>query len=878
MSRKGLIMSTILIVDGNSIINRAFYGQGRQGQLTSPDGTPTGAVYTFITMLMRYYEEYKPTHIAVAFDRKEPTFRHKLFKEYKAQREGMPEDLAVQMPMLKACLEALNIYQIERIGYEADDIIGSLVKQCSTECEVLILSGDRDDFQLLSENVKQIYPKKGGKTILYTPELLEEEFGIRPDQVVDFKALMGDTSDNIPGIKGIGDKTARKLLIEYGDLDTIYAHADKVKGAVGKNLREGKDLAYLSQDLARIDTNMDLEFTLDEMLVESPDQEKTFKLFSELGFKSLISRFGLENTLEEITTTQLPEWTLYRAEITQLKDISRQDFYLWFQLHENSQTFTLMLGYEGDKEWEFYIETNKTIENIREILQELHNKNNTIHCYDWKTLSKSISYYPLRHIVDLHIASYLVGFEVAGKTLAEVYTLVLRENVFHTEQIIEAFSGNLDASEVQGIHEIFMMLKLYEEVEARLIEKELKTLAEEIEYPLASVLGKMEARGVRVDMDILQGLGENFRAKAKRLQEEIFIEAGHDFNINSPMQLGEVLYEEMGIQTGKKTATGNYSTAASELERMAPFHPIIQKVLDYRTVSKLDSTFIQGLAKEIQTDGRIHTSFHQTLTTTGRLSSSEPNLQNIPIREDDGRQIRKAFVASPGYVLIDADYSQVELRLLAVLANEESLIDAFKHNADIHKRTASSIFGIPEEEVNPDQRAAAKTVNFSIIYGISDFGLSQDLNISRQEAKEYIEGYYAIYKSVGPYMESLKQFGREHGYVETYFGRRRYIPELTAKNYNVRSFGERAAMNAPIQGTAADIMKIAMINTEKALRDEDLDAHILLQVHDELLLEAKEDVREKVLAILKREMENAANLDIPLEVEVKTAKNWYESK
>lgn len=868
-------MYKLLLVDGNSIINRAFYGQGRQGQLTAPDGTPTGAVYTFFSILLRFYEEFEPTHIAVAFDRKEPTFRHERYAEYKAKREGMPEDLALQMPILKNCLDALNIFAIEQIGYEADDIIGTLANRCADQCHVYILSGDRDDFQLLNENVSQIYPQTGGRMTLYTPEVLQEQHNLRPDQIVDFKALMGDSSDNIPGVKGIGEKTASKLLAEYDNLDALYQHADEIKGAVGNKLRAGKDLAYLSQELARIDTNMDLKFDFDEMKIKSPDQNKAYSVFSELGFKSLMKRFGIEEVEVQLDLLTLPNFKLIDESFEKsMQELENTELY--FSYFENDNEYSLFLLRAENQEFSVYMTTLEDLEAVRSVLKGLNARNNTILCYDWKTIAKAFSYYPNSHIIDLHIAAYLLSYDVNGKSLLDLYQLVLSEEAIVLEQVKFKEKDALSKPQKQAIIDLFNMFKLYSTLEDELISKELKSLAEEIDYPLASVLASMESRGILMDKDVLTTLGDTFQAEAERLEKEIYSQAGLEFNINSPKQLGTVLFENLGFAAGKKTASGNYSTAASELERLAPMYPIVQDILDYRTVSKLDSTFIQGLIKEIDQTGRIHTTFHQTLTTTGRLSSSDPNLQNIPMRENQGRQIRKAFVASPGYVLLDADYSQVELRLLAILANDETLIAAFEEGADIHKRTAASIFNKNEEDVTADERAAAKTVNFSIIYGISDYGLSQDLGISRKEAKQYIEGYYDLYNNVAPYMDRLIAFGKENAYVETYFGRRRYIPELTAKNFNVRKFGERAAMNAPIQGTAADIMKIAMIKMQDAIIENEIDAHILLQVHDELLLEVKEEDLERASSLLKETMEGAANLSIPLEVEVSHAKNWFD--
>ncbi len=878
-------MSKLLLVDGNSIINRAFYGQGRSGQLTAPDGTPTGAVYTFINMLLRYKAEFEPSHIAVAFDRKEPTFRHERYADYKANRTGMPEDLAVQMPILKSCLEALNVTMLEQAGYEADDIIGTVATKIAPHAQVYILSGDRDDFQLLTDRVWQIYPKTGGQMVLYTPESLEEEFGLRPDQIVDYKALVGDSSDNIPGVKGIGKVSAMKLLDQYDDLDTIYAHADEIKGALGNKVRDGKEDAYLSQELATIDCAMPIDLDLEAMEIRPVHAEKLFREFNALGFNSLIERFDLVEEGSVSNNVDLPPYSLQILTVDQCLDrlnnfSPETPLFLTYLLEEDRVTvIPAYLGDDGEGGRLNYLAlvADFTYEELHKLLESIYSRGLTLVTYEAKALAKAADFYPLERWEDLMVTAYLLGYEVHNKTLAETYNLILGE-AMHFSQGLQEEEKDLSEKQIDLLAEALALAELYKTLSPDLAEKKLEEMAEKMDYPLVSVLAGMEKRGILVDRDCLHALGESFRSTAEKLEDEIFREAGRSFNINSPKQLGQVLYEDMGITPGKKTASGNYSTAASELERLAPFYPIVSMVLDYRTVSKLDSTFIQGLDKEIASDGRIHTTFHQTLTTTGRLSSSDPNLQNIPMRDDLGRQVRKAFIPTPGYVLIDADYSQVELRILAALSEDENLLDAFHDKADIHKRTATSIFGVREDQVTPAQRSAAKTVNFSIIYGISDFGLAQDLKITRKEAKAYIESYYDHYSKVKPYMDSLIAFAYDHGYVETYFGRRRYIPELQMKNFNVRKFGERAAMNAPIQGTAADIMKLAMIRAEKAIRDLNLDAGLLVQVHDELLMEVREDQANQAVELLKDAMEGAVDLGVALPVDIKVASNWYESK
>lgn len=873
-------MPSLMIIDGNSIINRAFFGLGQGGRLTAPDGTPTGAVYTFLNMFLRYFNEYQPTHICIAFDRPEPTFRHKRYEDYKATRKGMPEELAVQMPILKSCLEALRIYNVEKAGYEADDIIGTFAARYgSKELPVYILSGDRDDFQLLNENVTQIYPQNRGETTVYTPELVFEKMGVRPDQVVDLKALMGDSSDNIPGVKGVGEKTAVKLLQEFDTLESVLANLEEIKGSVAAKLRDGVENARLSRELARIDTDVPLEVDLTDLVLQEWDRPKLLQQFRSLGFQTMINRFGLDQVAEEDASEadSNGDWELKQISFEESLPEGKLSRLAVVLLEGEGENKRLLLAGMAEKpELRLFPEADS--KQITAYLAKLIGQNHTLLAYDWKMLFKQLDFYPAEQTFDISVAAYLAGFDSDAKTLAEVYSQVLGRAM--TEASVP--SGSLDTTLIEAIlpacQTALAQLEAAQVLEDILRERKLLDLAKQVEFPLIAILAGMEKRGVRVEAEILAELGREFNIQAAELEQNIFAAVGHSFNINSPKQLGVVLFEELGISKGRKTATGAYSTAASELEKLAPFYPVIQDVLAYRRVTKLDSTFIQGLTKEIQADGRIHTTYHQTLTATGRLSSSDPNLQNIPMREAEGRQIRRAFLPAEGYVFLDADYSQIELRLLAVLSGDADLLDAFARNQDIHTRTAASIFGIPESEVRPEQRAAAKTVNFSIVYGISDFGLAQDLQISRQEAHQYIEGYHSQYESVKPYMEGLVDFGRDHGYVETYFGRRRYIAELESKNGNVRKFGERAAMNAPVQGTAADIMKIAMIRTQEALDAAGLDAKILLQVHDELLLEVRSDQATQASEILQQAMEGAADLPIPLVAEVKAGNNWYECK
>lgn len=871
-------MNRFMLIDGNSIINRAYFGQGTSGQLTSPDGTPTGAVYTFLTMLLRYMDEYDPTHMAVCFDRPEPTFRHEKYTEYKANRTGMDDDLAVQMPILKSCLEAMNIFSYEKISYEADDLIGTMAKKFSNQSHVYILSGDRDDFQLLTDKVSQIYPQSRGQTTLFTPESLEEKYQLRPDQVVDFKALMGDSSDNIPGVKGVGEKTALKLLLEFDTLDNLYQNTDKLKGAVKKRIEEGKDLAYLSQELAKIDCDVPLDFDFEQLEIQAWDKSRLQEQFKALGFQSFIKRFKLDES-DEGADSKIPSWSLHRTTINSIDYDSFSHADLYYYLVSSDESWTLALAKEVDKKIGIYLFDETSIDRIRACTETLHQNHAILHAFQWKEMLKNLDFYPLTNLVDTQVAAYLAGFESHNKDIEQMYQLVMGQTLYSPDSVMKtAKNDGLSETEVLTISFLLAQVEVEKKLETLLIEREIIGLAHEIEFPLVALLAKMERQGITVDSKILEDLGEDFRSQIAGLEHKIYDAAGREFNISSPKQLGEVLFEDLEIKSVKKTSTGNYSTAASELEKLSAFYPIVEDVLNYRRLTKLESTYVQGLLKEIQEDGKIHTSFNHTLTSTGRLSSADPNLQNIPAKEEEGRQIRKAFIASEGCIFIDADYSQIELRLLAALSEDKELMDAFLHDGDIHRRTAASIFSKDASDVTPAERNAAKTVNFSIVYGISDFGLSEDLKITRKEAKEYIDGYHRLYANVKPYMDGLIEFAHEHGYVTTLFGRRRYIPELKAKNHNVRKFGERAAMNAPVQGTAADIIKLAMINTEKAFRAENIQAQIIIQVHDELLVECAIDEKEKAMEILQREMENAAKLPVPLKVEIQAAKNWFESK
>lgn len=871
-------MNKILLVDGHSIAYRAFYGQARSGQLTAPDGTPTGAVYTFINMLLKFIDQTKPTHISVLFDTADPTFRTGAYAAYKANRSKMPDDLIVQMPIISKILETMNIKVISKSGYEADDLIGTLsLKFADENNHVYILSGDRDDLQLLSENISQIYPGQRGKTTIYTPEKVKEDYGIEVSQIVDMKALMGDSSDNIPGVKGIGEKTAIKLLQEYSNLDEIYNNLELIKGSNKKKLETGKEVAYLSYDLAKIDRNVEIDCTLDNIAKQNPNKDELSDIFIKLGFSSLVNKFDLEDIVESKIDHKRQNVKVFELDKNKLFEEFKDSAFVIFNLvkSKNNEIYNISLNNTEDH---IFVATLSK-EEVRELIIDLKKQGIVLVAYDWKLLFKELDLFLSNNIVDLSILTYLLNYEVDGKTASEIFSTVMNREILLVNVVEDKLDKlKLDKDTLDVISLASESMDLYEKLNVDCNEKDLIDLAENIEFPLISVLAKMEVLGVKVDADILKSLGDEFEKISEELANRIYAEANYKFNINSSKQLAEVLYEKMGIVASKKTPSGAYSTAADVLEDLAVAYPIVSDVLNYRKVTKLQSTFTDGLIKEIAADGRIHSIFHQKLTSTGRLSSSNPNLQNIPSRDEEGRKIRKAFVPKPGYKFIDADYSQIELRLLAELSGDETLLSYFKNDKDIHTETAASIFKIPAEEVSHLQRSMAKTVNFSIIYGISAFSLSKDLKISVKAANDYIDAYYDLFSEVKPYMQSLIIFAYEHGYVETYFSRRRYIPELKEKNFNKRKFGERAAMNAPIQGTAADIMKLAMIKLSQAIKTAKLDAEILIQVHDEVLIEVKEEDLETCQKLVKEVLESVIDFKVPLKVDVQTGENWYESK
>ena len=898
-------MGKLVLVDGNSILNRAFYGIMGSKMLTTKDGTPTNAVYGFLAILFKIIDDIKPEFLVVAFDKKGPTKRHKMYDGYKANRKAMPDELACQMPIIKDVLRAMNIDIIEKEGYEGDDILGTLSVFGERQgLEVTILSGDRDTFQLATDKVTIRIPRtKMGKTEEedFNREKVKEVYGIEPKQLIEVKGLQGDTSDNIPGVPGIGEKTALKLIQEYSSIENLYSEIEKgqapdVKGKTRERIIENKDLAILSKELGTIDVNSPIEENLEEFKLEEWNNEEVLKLFKELNFNRYIERFHLTEGISEVPEEQEEKFEIKEISIEELKSkINQELFYKFSTIEENKDEY--IIKNKIDKIYAYFKDENTVyFSNIlgkENILKEIFEDGN-IKKYGYKTstdylLLKQLGITTKGIVYDAEIAVYDLDPSNMKYKMEDVAYQYLDFSIeeyikglgIKKEEQINLFEENSKSNEYENTLNAlnaYLIQKLYEKTI-----KEIKNLNEmdlfnNIEMPLVEVLAEMQYEGIKIEKDKLESFGVELKQNIDELTKEIYDLSGQEFNINSTKQLGEILFEKLKLPVVKKTKTG-YSTDVDVLEKLKSEHPIIEKILEYRSLTKLNSTYVEGLKPYInKVTGRIHSYFHQTITATGRISSTEPNLQNIPTRIELGKRLRKAFVPKEGYVFIDADYSQIELRVLAHISQDENMINAFKHDEDIHKQAASNVFNVPIEEVTKEQRSHAKAVNFGIVYGISDFGLGEQIGVSRKKAKDYINQYLEKYSGIKKFMDDIVEKAKEQGYVETLFNRRRYIPELKSKNFNIRQFGSRVAMNTPIQGTAADIMKIAMINVYKKLKEEKLESKLILQIHDELLIEAKEDEKERVKNILQSCMENAIKLDVPLKAEVSEAYNWYELK
>lgn len=867
----------IVLIDGHSILNRAFYGVP---DLTNADGLHTNAVYGFLNIMFRILDQEKPEYLTVAFDVHAPTFRHEMFEEYKGTRKPMAEELRQQVPVIKEVLQAMGVKIIEKAGLEADDILGTISRMSERRgLEVSVISGDRDLLQLATEHVKIRIPKtKKGQTEIedYYAEDVLNAYQVTPTEFIDLKALMGDTSDNIPGLPGVGEKTATKIITEYHSIENAHEHASELKPPrASKAIIEHWDLAVLSKTLATIKLDAEIDYEFADAKLGNLYTDEAYVYFQKLQFKNLLGRFEtselsnkIEDAFETITNKEKAEQIF-----TDAAKAERVGIALCKNTEDVLPLFADLAEFAGialccSDEHVYYIKTGNDISSawLKEQTVQLVEKNECCIFFDVKNAMGELGSLPVSHCFDGTIAAYLLNplkSDYTGEDVARERLNLLIEDKLpdDSKACYEAYTGWKAAPILQE----------------QLKENNMWKLFVDVEMPLVETLYDMEQCGVRVEADELKAYGEKLGVRIHELEQEIYEEAGEIFNINSPKQLGVILFEKMGLQGGRKTKTG-YSTAADVLEKLAPEYPIVAKILEYRQMAKLKSTYADGLAGFIQADGRIHGKFHQTITATGRLSSAEPNLQNIPVRMELGRLIRKVFIPEDGFVFVDADYSQIELRILAHCSGDDMLINAYRQAQDIHRITASQVFHVPFDEVTDLQRRNAKAVNFGIVYGISSFGLSQDLSISRKEAAEYIDQYFLTYPGIKTFLDNTVASAREHGYVETLFGRRRPMPELKSSNYMQRSFGERVAMNAPIQGTAADIIKVAMIGVSRRLKEKQMKSRLVLQVHDELLIETYIPELEQVEEILKEEMERAADLKVPLLVDMHTGNNWYEAK
>lgn len=878
----------IVLIDGHSILNRAFYGLP---DLTNSEGLHTNAVYGFLNILFRTLEEEQPQYLAVAFDVHAPTFRHQMYADYKGTRKPMPSELREQVPMLKEVLRAMDIELVEKAGYEADDILGTLAERCEKEgMEVTVVSGDRDILQLASDRIMIRMPKTvRGKTTIenYHAKEVLERYQVEPKQIIELKALMGDTSDNIPGIPGVGEKTATKLIVEYGSIENAYVHVEEIRPNKAKeSLKNNYDLAVMSKKLATIDTNAPVECDLEHAKIRNLYTEEAYEMFRRLDFKNLLGRFDSAAVKEQDSLFIRVETDLEEAEAL-LKQAAVQPA-VGLELLESTahEILGLAVAWEKDGEPEVcYIPASETVTVgfLKEKTEELFAAVEKVCVMDIKKLLKNVKNIRPEQIFDAGIAAYLLNplkntytYDDLAKEYLQVY-LPSTEEIFDTAKLPDLSAVSDELAGCYAGNMAYAVYRVREIMEQRLEAEGMSRLYQEIEIPLAFTLADMEDAGIRVEAEELKAYGERLQVRIGELEEKIYQEAGETFNINSPKQLGVILFEKLQLPGGRKTKSG-YSTAADVLEKLAPDHPIVSDILEYRQLAKLKSTYADGLSAFIGPDGRIHSTFNQTITATGRISSTEPNLQNIPVRMELGRLIRKVFLPADGCVFIDADYSQIELRVLAHMSGDEKLIAAYRQAEDIHRITASEVFHVPFDEVTPLQRRNAKAVNFGIVYGISSFGLSQDLSISRKEAQQYIEKYFETYPGIKGFLDGCVEQAKEQGYSVTMFGRRRPVPELKSSNFMQRSFGERVAMNAPIQGTAADIIKIAMIRVNERLKREQLRARLLLQVHDELLIEAPLEEVDQVQRILEEEMTHAADLKVKLEIDMHTGNSWYEAK
>lgn len=880
----------LIIIDGNSIINRAFYALP---DMTNSEGLHTNAVYGFTRMLFKIIDDYKPTHISVAFDKKAPTFRHKEYADYKAGRKKMPDELGQQLQPLKELLDTFNIHRMEMAGYEADDLIGTVAKMGEdNDFEVYIVTGDKDAIQLASNKTTTLITKKGvGEVEEYNYDSVVERYEMTPTQFIDLKGLMGDKSDNIPGVPGIGEKTGIKLIKEFSSIENIIENIDQLKGSVKKKIEENKEQAIFSKKLATIIRDVPIEISLDELSYGDYDKKAVIEEFKKFGFTTLIKQVLAmddiegESTVEEkieLKISHLDNVLEFKKEVEKTNKLFIKTVSKVGNILEQNLMYVFL---SADGENIYYI-NDEELELIKDIISNEEIKKIGYNLKDDYLAFKPYNIEINNMFFDIAIGEYLIDSKSSTSyECSDIAMKYLTKKIKSQEELLgkgakaKKFSDlSLEELSTYFGEILNTVYNVYPMMEKTFKDMDMEYLFYDVEMPLVEVLGSMEYCGMAVDKNQLNELGNKFKEIISNLEEEIFSLAGEKFNINSPKQLGVILFEKLELPVIKKTKTG-YSTSADVLEKLRDKHEIIDKITEYRQIVKLNSTYVEGLLGIINPiSGRIHSSFNQTITTTGRISSTEPNLQNIPVKTEMGREIRKVFIADEHSKLVDADYSQVELRVLAHMSGDEHMIEAFQNDIDIHSKTASQIFGVDVNDVSSKQRSEAKAINFGIVYGKTDFGLSQDLNIPVPQAKAYIESYFANYDKIKVFMDDAIKNATDNGYALTIFNRRRYIPEINSSNFMVRNQGKRFAMNAPIQGSAADIIKIAMVNVFTRLKDESLKSRLILQVHDELIVEAVEEELDKVCNIVKEEMESAVNLQVHLDVDLNVGDSWFETK
>ncbi|MDO5718490.1 MAG: DNA polymerase I [Tissierellia bacterium] len=903
-------MKTIVLIDGSSLIFRAFYAIR---ELRTKDGIYTNGVYGFLSMYYKIMEDYNPDYACVAFDRSGPTLREKDYDQYKANRDKVPSELSSQFGILKDILDSMGIKHVDLDGYEADDIIGTLAKIFNENgYEAVIVTGDRDFLQLVNDNTKVVLTKRGiTNTVTYDLEKIKEEFELDPKQLIDVKGLMGDASDNIPGVPGIGEKTALKLVRQFGNIDNIYENIDDVSGkALKSNLIENKDIAYLSRNLGEIILNTPVDSSLEDYSIKEADYESLKEKFDRLEFRTFASKLPNSDKNDDVKSEYLmiDEFNIseIKENIGKTKEYTFKIFFdddsyirskpiaigikpkgikkVYISRLGSTESENIQLDLEREEESGNYMDLSQIIDG--ELSKIFKDKKYIKTSFD----IKSDLYFFLKNGIEIEnyrdsmISDYLIDPSQTGFSVQKQALQYLSKNMVDIDELRgkgkkRKFMSELEDDQLFEYISDYLTIteKIYPIVDKIVEEREMHELYYDIELPLIKVLADMENTGFKADTKVLEKIGDELIGKIEKLEHDIHEIAGYEFNVGSPKQLGEVLFDKLGLPVIKKTKTG-YSTDAEVLDKLLGKHEIIEMIHEYRSITKLKSTYIDGLMPLISKDGRIHSTFRQNITATGRISSTDPNLQNIPIKTEEGRRIRKAFVASEGCKLVDADYSQIELRVLAHLSNDETMIKAFKNDEDIHTKTASECFHVDMKDVTPLMRSRAKAVNFGIVYGISDYGLSRDLGIPRAESKKYIENYLATYPGIKKYMDDIVKKGKEDGYVETILNRRRYVPELESKNFNIRGFGERIALNTPIQGSAADIIKIAMVNVYNALRDRNLESKLILQVHDELIIDALEDEIDEIKSMLLEIMEAAQDLKVELKADISTGDSWYDSK